>query len=94
MRDPADITAAVTVRNQVRVPGCQRNPTTVTALLANLLMWIANVREVGVPLVLGVSGQRLRLAGYRKDITTRSADGVDDPIFPIAPQLGATGRSP
>ena len=48
-------------------------------------MWIANVLEVGIPLILGVSGQRLRLAGYRKNLTTRSADGVDDAVFSIAP---------
>ncbi len=48
-------------------------------------MRITDVLEVGVPIILGVSGQRLRLAGYRKDLATRSADGVDDTVFLIAP---------
>ena len=48
-------------------------------------MWIANVLEVSAPLILGVSGQRLRFAGYCKDLTARSADGVDDAVFFIAP---------
>ena len=29
-----------------------------------------------------------------RELDAHGADGVDDPIFPIAPQLGATGRSP
>jgi hypothetical protein len=48
-------------------------------------MRITDVLEVVVPISLGVSGQRLRLAGYRKDLTTRGADGVDDAVFSIAP---------
>ena len=48
-------------------------------------MRITDVLEAGVPIILGVSGQRLRLAGYRKDLATRSADGVDDAVFFVAP---------
>jgi hypothetical protein len=48
-------------------------------------MRITDVLEGGVPISLGVSGQRLRLAGYRKDLTTRGADRVDDAVFVIAP---------
>ena len=85
MRYPAGIAAAVATSKQVRVLGCQRNPTTVTALFANLLMRITDVLEAGIPIILGVSGQRLRLAGYRKDLATRGTDGVDDAVFFIAP---------
>ena len=48
-------------------------------------MRITNVLEAGIPIILGVSGQRLWLAGYRKDLSTRSADGVDDAVFYVAP---------
>ena len=48
-------------------------------------MRITDVLEAGVPINLGVSSQRLRLAGYRKDLATRSADGVDDAVFFVAP---------
>ena len=48
-------------------------------------MRITDVLEAGVPIILGVSGQRLRLAGYRKDLATCGADGVDDTVFFIAP---------
>ena len=48
-------------------------------------MRITDVLEVGIPIILGVSGQRLRFAGYCKYLATRRTDGVDDAVIFIAP---------
>ena len=48
-------------------------------------MRISDVLEVGIPITLGVGGQRLRFTGYCKYLATGSADGIDDAVFCIAP---------
>ena len=57
-------------------------------------MRVADVVEIELPVFMRLIGEILRLAGNRVHLTTRSPDFVDYAGFKIAPQLGATGRSP
>ena len=57
-------------------------------------MRVTDVVEIEFPMLMGLIGEVLRLAGNRVHLATRSPDFVDYAGFKIAPQLGATGRSP
>ena len=57
-------------------------------------MRVADVVEIELPVLMRLIGEILRLAGNRVHLATRSPDFVDYVGFKIAPQLGATGRSP
>ena len=57
-------------------------------------MRVADVVEIELPVLMRLIGEILRLAGNRVHLATRSPDFVDYAGFKIAPQLGATGRSP
>ena len=69
-------------------------PASIRALAADLLVRIADVLEAGLPVILGIAGQRLRFARNCEDLAACFADRGDDSILLIATQLVATGRSP
>ena len=75
----------------VRIEG---QPTALAAGSRDLLMGVTDVLEVELPVFVGLIGQMLWLAGDGIDLATRGADLLDDALVHVAPQLGATRRSP
>ena len=70
---------------QVTSVGIEREPATLAAGLRDLLVGITNVLKVEFPVLVGLIGQMLRLAGNGVDLTPRGADFLDDSLVPVAP---------
>ena len=60
----------------------------------NLLVWVTNIFKVKVPVGMRLIREILWLAGYGEDFSTCRTNLVDHTVVNVAPQLGATGRSP
>ncbi|MEM1434236.1 MAG: hypothetical protein AAGG11_09300 [Pseudomonadota bacterium] len=63
----------------------EREPTPFAARPRDFLMGITDVFEVERPMFVGLISQMLRLAGDGVDLTTRSANLLDNAVVPVAP---------
>jgi hypothetical protein len=70
---------------QIASIGIEREPSPLAAGSRNLLVWITNAIEIEIPVLIGLIGQVLRLAGDGVDLSSGGANFVDKSLVCVAP---------